>query len=171
MQTNSSAVALTGNAMPLNQIVEATEFLVFGLGCEEYAVNVERVQELRGYEHVTRIANVPDYIKGVINLRGAIVPIIDMRIRFGDGCPTYDAFTVVIILDLGKSKAGMVVDSVSDVLRLTSAQIKPAPQVGASMDADYLLGIGALDDRMLILIDVDQMISSADIGLIEKMAI
>ena len=170
MQTNINTVAFAGNATPLNQIIDATEFLVFSFGREEYAINVEHVQELRSYEHVTRIANTPDYIKGVINLRGAIVPIIDMRIRFGDGTPTYNTFTVVIILDLGETTVGMVVDSVSDVLTLTSKQIKPAPQVGSSMDADYLLGIGALDDRMLILIDVNKLVSSADIAVIEKMA-
>jgi len=146
------------------------EFLSFKLGREEYGVDIQTVQELRGYDTVTRVANSPDYLKGVINLRGIIVPIIDMRIKLGLGTPTYDQFTVVVVLNLGGRVIGMVVDSVSDVTTLVREQIKPAPQLGSAIDANYLIGLGTIDDRMLILIDVMKLMSSAELGLIEKAA-
>ena len=143
---------------------------VFKLGEEEYGIDIQKVQELRGYDAVTRIANAPDYIKGVVNLRGIIVPIIDMRIKFKLGDPTYDQFTVVIVLNIGGRVVGMVVDSVSDVITLTGEQIKPAPEMGSVLDADYLIGLGTLDERMLILVDIDRLMSSDEMGLVEKMA-
>lgn len=99
-----------------------------------------------------------------------IVPIIDMRIKLNLGTPTYDQFTVVIILNVGTRVMGMVVDSVSDVITLTAEQVKPAPQLGSALDTDYLIGMGTLDNRMLILVDIDQLMSSAEMGLIEHMA-
>ncbi|MDI1271314.1 MAG: chemotaxis protein CheW [Polaromonas sp.] len=146
------------------------EFLAFTLGQEEYGVDIQKVQELRGYDAVTRIANAPEHIKGVVNLRGIIVPIIDMRIKFNLGTPTYDQFTVVIILNLASRVMGMVVDSVSDVITLSPEQVKPAPEMGAVLDADYLIGLGTLDERMLILVDIDKLMTSAEMGLIEKLA-
>ena len=163
---------------PLKQAASASsaavaarlEVVTFKLGEEEYGIDIQKVQELRGYDAVTRIANAPDYIKGVVNLRGIIVPIIDMRIKFKLGDPTYDQFTVVIVLNIGGRVVGMVVDSVSDVITLTGEQIKPAPEMGSVLDADYLIGLGTLDERMLILVDIDRLMSSEDMGLIEKMA-
>ncbi len=146
------------------------EFLAFTLGREEYGIDILRVQEIRGYEPVTRIANAPDFIKGVVNLRGTIVPVVDMRIKLNLGTPTYDQFTVVIILNIGGRVVGMVVDSVSDVTTLSSEQIKPAPEIGTTFDTDYLIGLGTLDERMLILVDIDKLMSSAEMGLIEKLA-
>ena len=147
-----------------------SEFLAFTLGSEEYGIDILKVQEIRGYEQVTRIANAPDFVKGVVNLRGIIVPIVDMRIKFRLGEPTYDQFTVVIILNIGGRIMGMVVDSVSDVITLSAAQIKPAPEMGTAFNTDYLTGLGTLDERMLILIDIDKLMSSADMGLIESVA-
>lgn len=146
------------------------EFLAFTLGKEEYGIDILKVQEIRGYEAVTRIANSPDFIKGVVNLRGIIVPIVDMRIKFQLGEPTYDQFTVVIILNIGGRVVGMVVDSVSDVITLTQEQIKPAPEMGTTFDSDYLIGLGTMEQRMLILVDIDKLMSSAEMGLIEKLA-
>jgi purine-binding chemotaxis protein CheW len=147
------------------------EVLSFKLGNEEYAISILKVQEIRGYEAVTRIANAPDYVKGVVNLRGIIVPIVDMRIKFGLGLPTYDQFTVVIILNIGNRVIGMVVDSVSDVVTLTPDQIRPAPEMdlsrgGGPVDTSYLQGLGTLGERMLILIDIDKLMGSEEIGLI-----
>jgi len=147
-----------------------SEFLAFTLGREEYGIDILKVQEIRGYENVTRIANAPEFIKGIVNLRGIIVPIVDMRIRFNLGVPTYDQFTVVIILNIAGRIVGMVVDSVSDVTTLTPEQIKPAPEMGTVLDTDYLIGLGTLDERMLILMDIDKLMSSADMGLMEKLA-
>jgi purine-binding chemotaxis protein CheW len=150
-------------AMPL-------EFLSFTLGQEEYGLDIQKVQELRGYESVTRIANAPEFVKGVINLRGVIVPIVDLRIKFSLGTPSYDSFTVVIILNLGGRVVGIVVDSVSDVTTLSPDQIKPAPSMGSMIDMDYLIGLGTLDERMLILVDIGKLMSSTEIGMIEKLA-
>ncbi len=152
------------------QSLNGNEVLAFTLGQEEYGIDILKVQEIRGYDAVTRIANAPEFIKGVINLRGVIVPIVDMRIMFNLGQPSYDQFTVVIILNIGSRVVGMVVDSVSDVITLSAEQIKPAPQMGTTMKSDYLLGLGTIEERMLILVDIDLLMSSSDMGLIEKIA-
>ena len=166
-QAGTSAVP----AMPPGALAaQPLEFLAFTLGQEEYGVDIQKVQELRGYDAVTRIANAPEHIKGVVNLRGIIVPIIDMRIKFNLGTPTYDQFTVVIILNIASRVMGMVVDSVSDVITLSPEQVKPAPEMGAVLDADYLIGLGTLDDRMLILVDLEKLMTSEDMGLVEKLA-
>jgi purine-binding chemotaxis protein CheW len=149
--------------------VAGKEFLAFTLGKEEYGIDILRVQEIRGYEPVTRIANSPDFIKGVVNLRGIIVPIVDMRIKFNLGTPTYDQFTVVIILNIGGRIMGMVVDSVSDVTTLSPNQVRPAPEMG-TFDSDFLIGLGTLNERMLILVDIDKLMSSTEMGLIGEMA-
>ena len=146
------------------------EFLAFTLGAEEYGVDILTVQEIRGYDAVTRVANAPTFVKGVVNLRGTIVPIVDMRIKFSLGTPVYDQFTVVIILNIGERIVGMVVDSVSDVTTLLPDQIMPAPEMSSSFDTDYLLGLGSIDERMLILIDIERLMLSADMGLIEQIA-
>ncbi len=146
------------------------EVLSFTLGKEEYGIHILKVQEIRGYESVTKIANAPEFIKGVINLRGIIIPVVDMRIKFNLGTPTYDQFTVVIILNIGGRIMGMVVDSVSDVTTLTSDQIKPAPEMGTAFNSDYLMGLGTIDERMLILIDIDKLMSSSEMGLVDKLA-
>ena len=150
--------------------IAGREFLAFTLGSEEYGIDILKVQEIRGYEAVTRIANAPEFIKGVINLRGIIIPVVDMRIKFKLGTPVYDQFTVVIILNIASRVMGMVVDSVSDVITLSPEQIKPAPAMGSVMDSDYLVGLGTLDERMLILVDIDKLMSSEEMGLTEKLA-
>ena len=150
--------------------VAGQEYLAFTLGKEEYGLDILKVQEIRGYETVTRVANAPEFVKGVVNLRGTIVPIVDMRIKFHLGEPTYDQFTVVIILNIAGRVVGMVVDSVSDVITLTPDQVKPAPEMGSALNSDYLVGLGTLEERMLILIDIDRLMLSSDMGLIEKNA-
>ncbi|MEX3983916.1 chemotaxis protein CheW [Paraburkholderia sp. EG287A] len=135
------------------------EFLVFALGAEEYGIDILKVQEIRGYEAVTHIANAPDHIKGVINLRGVIVPILDMRIRFNLGQAEYTHQTVVIILNIGKRVVGLVVDGVSDVLTLAPEQVNPAPKFGSTMKTEFLTGLGTVDDRMLILVDIEKMLA------------
>lgn len=147
------------------------EVLSFKLGAEEYGIDILKVQEIRGYEQPTRIANAPQFMKGVVNLRGVIVPIVDMRVRFALDDVKYDAFTVVIILNVTGRTVGIVVDSVSDVLELGGEQIKPAPEFNGSIDASYITGLGTVktgdDERMLILLDIEQMMSSPEMGLTE----
>ncbi len=146
------------------------EFLAFTLGAEEYGIDILKVQEIRGYDVVTHIANVPEFIKGVINLRGIIIPLVDMRIKFKLGEPVYDELTVVIILNVDGRVIGMVVDSVSDVTTLMPDQIKSSPEMGSSFNSDYIIGLGTVDERMLILIDIDKLMSSADMGLTDVSA-
>lgn len=144
------------------------EFLVFGLGGEEYAIQIQKVQELRGYDTVTHLANAPAYIKGVVNLRGSIVPIIDMRILFSLNAPTYDASTVVVVLNIADRIAGIVVDSVADVVALTPEQIKPSADLAMSIRTDYLVGMGTLGERMLIMLDIDKLLSGSALNLISS---
>jgi purine-binding chemotaxis protein CheW len=125
------------------------------------------VQEIRGYDAVTTIANSPDFIKGVINLRGIIVPIVDMRIKFHLGKVEYDQFTVVIILNIVHRVVGIVVDGVSDVITLTAEQLKPAPEFGSSLDTQYITGLGTVDERMIIVMDIEKLMTSHDMELVE----
>ncbi len=143
------------------------EFLAFKLGSEEYGIDILRVQEIRSYEKPTRIAGTPDFVKGVINLRGVIVPIVDMRIKLQLQPAHYDAFTVVIVLHVGARVMGMVVDAVSDVITLAPEQLRPVPELDAGPAAEHLLAIGALDERLLILVDIEKLMCGADIGLVE----
>jgi len=147
--------------------VPSKELLTFTLGNEEYGIDILRVQEIRGYETVTTIANAPLFIKGVINLRGIIVPIVDMRIKFNLGNTGYNETTVVIILNIAKRVIGMVVDGVSDVITLTAEHIKPAPEFGAGLDAKYLQGLGTVGDRMIILADIEELMCGRDMDLID----
>ena len=148
---------------------EATqEFLTFTLGLEEYAIDILRVQEIRGYDQVTAIANSPAFIKGVINLRGAIVPIVDLRIKFNLSNVTYDQFTVVIILNVMKRIIGVVVDSVSDVIALAHGAIKPPPEFGSTFNTEYLMGLATVEERMLILVDIERLMSSGEMALLNE---
>jgi purine-binding chemotaxis protein CheW len=146
------------------------EYLTFTLGQEEYGIDILKVQEIRGYDAVTKIANTPEFIKGVINLRGTIVPIIDMRIKFKLGNVAYDQFTVVIILNIANRVVGMVVDGVSDVIALPSEQIKPAPEFGGTLDTQYILGLATVEERMIIVIDIERLMTSQDMELVEQVA-
>ncbi|NGY06889.1 chemotaxis protein CheW [Solimonas terrae] len=145
---------------------ESSEFLTFTLGAEEYGVDILKVQEIRRYDTVTRIPDTPDFIKGVVNLRGTIVPVIDLRQKLKFERAEYDAFTVMIILNIAKRVVGMVVDSVSDVMQLSAEQIRPAPEFGASVDTRFITGLGAIDDRMLILVDIEKLLRSPDMALL-----
>jgi len=144
-----------------------SEFLTFRLGKEEYGIDILKVQEIRGYDAITRIANAPEFIKGVVNLRGVIVPIVDMRIKFNLGEAHYDQFTVVIILNISGRVAGIVVDGVSDVINLEMEQVRATPEFGAAIDTEYILGLGTVDNRMLILVDIEKLMHSQDMGLLE----
>jgi purine-binding chemotaxis protein CheW len=147
------------------------EYLTFKLGAEEYGIEILKVQEIRGYERPTRIANAPAFVKGVINLRGVIVPIIDLRARLELDEPTYDAFTVVIVLSLGARTVGAVVDAVSDVVELKAEQIKPPPELATAQQAGFITGIGTVkqgnDERMTILLDIDLLMADASLALTE----
>ncbi|CFQ43520.1 purine-binding chemotaxis protein [Yersinia frederiksenii] len=144
------------------------EFLIFTLGAEEYGIDILKVQEIRGYDQVTRIANTPAFIKGVTNLRGVIVPIIDLRVKFAQQGVSYNENTVVIVLNFDQRVVGIVVDGVSDVLSLTTEQIRPAPEFAVTLATEYLTGLGSLGERMLILVDIEKLLSSEEMSLIDS---
>ena len=145
----------------------ASEFLTFRLGGEEYGIDILRVQEIRSYEEPTRIANAPSFIKGVVNLRGVIVPVVDLRIKLNCEKVEYNGFTVVIVLNVHGRVVGAVVDSVSDVLELAAEVIKPAPEMNTTVDTGFITGIASVGERMLILMDIEALMSSADMGLMD----
>jgi purine-binding chemotaxis protein CheW len=172
--TPAAATPATAGGAPSAVLLAAREYLSFKLGAEEYGIDILKVQEIRGYEPPTRIANAPHFIKGVVNLRGVIVPIVDMRVRFGLDEVQYNAFTVVIILNIAGRTVGMVVDSVSDVLELDPGHIRPAPEFNGAVDAAYITGLGTVStgdtQRMLILMDIESLMTSPDMGLVDGMA-
>ncbi len=167
MMQEQAANIVTESSDPVTSHM-ANEFLTFRLSGEEYGIEILKVQEIRGYDSVTQIANAPEFIKGVVNLRGIIVPIIDMRIKFKLGNADYDQFTVVIILNVAGRVMGIVVDGVSDVLTLETEQMRPTPEFGSVIDTEYIMGLGTVEERMLILIDIEKLMSSSDMGLIEQ---
>ena len=173
--SSTSALALTTHGTPRAQAMTTahTELLSFRLGHEEYGIDILRVQEIRSYEPPTRIANAPPFVKGVINLRGLIVPIVDLRLKLGCEVADYTALTVVIVLNVCGRVIGAVVDSVSDVVPLGANDVKPAPALAGSVDASYLQGIACVDtgegrERMLILVDIEALMSSAEMGLMDE---
>ena len=150
---------------------EATrEVLVFILGSEEYGVDILKVQEIRGYEKVTPIPAAPAYLKGVVNLRGVIAPVIDLRVKFGLANPRYDSFTVVVILRLAQRVIGVVVDGVSDVVGLAQHEVKEAPQLGTVVDASFIAGLATQNDRMVLLLDIEKLLSSGELNLLNQVA-
>lgn len=159
-----------GSAAKGDEDLVASEYLTFTLGSEEYAIDILKVQEIRGYERPTLIANSPAFIKGVINLRGIIVPIVDLRIKFNLGKIEYTPFTVVIILNVAGRVIGVVVDSVSDVISLTSSQVRQAPDFSGGFDTKYILGLATIDARMLIVTDIERLMTSADMELIDAVS-
>ncbi|MBA3773968.1 MAG: chemotaxis protein CheW [Ramlibacter sp.] len=149
-----------------------SEFLTFRLGSESYGIEILKVQEIRGYETPTSIANAPPFIKGVINLRGVIVPILDLRVKFRLPDTPYDEFTVVIILNVATRVVGVVVDSVSDVLSLDSEEIRATPEfASATFDTKYITGLATVDERMLIMLDIEKLLTGADMSLVESAAL
>lgn len=153
-----------------SQQLSNQEFLTFTLGDENYALDILTVKEIRGYEAPTKIANAPSFIKGVINLRGDIVPIVDLRLKFNVGQATYDEFTIVIVLHIHNRIVGIVVDGVSDVVNLSKEQLRPPPDFGVAFDSRYLLGLATINEQMIILVDINELISSEEMGLFENSA-
>ena len=160
--------AFNDQAKPGGEEDVRQEFLTFTLVPEEYAIGILAVQEIRSYERPTTIANRPPFIKGVINLRGTIVPIIDMRIKFDVGQVEYTPITMVIILNICRRVVGIVVDSVSDVTPMTSSQVRSAPEFATTVDTKYILGLATIGERMLIVADVGRLMQSSDMCLMDE---
>lgn len=145
------------------------EFLAFALGGEQYGIDIQTVQEIRKMDALTTMANAPAHLKGVINLRGIIVPIVDLRVWLGLPDAKFDLNTVVIVVSLHGHTVGLVVDGVSDVCTLSAEHIKPAPALHGAMNTDYIVGIGTEGERMLILVDIEALLSGQDMGMIGKL--
>lgn len=143
-------------------ITDGSQFLTFHLGEELYAVDILRVQEIKGYTAVTRIPNMPAHIKGVLNLRGTIVPIIELRTKFGMTTIDYTAFTVIIVVVIRDKVMGLVVDSVSDVLDIERKDIQPSPQFGSKIDVNFINGIGKSGEKLVALLDIDRLLSEGE---------
>ena len=163
MTTSTDAVEIARNRQVEGDL--PTEYLAFRLGTEEYGIDILTVQEIRGYEISTHVANAPYFMKGFLNWRDVIVPILDMRIKFNLGEPVYDSMTVVIILEIEDRFIGIVVDSVSDVMSLSLDHIRPPPAMGTIMNTDNLIGLGVLEDRTLILMNIVKLMLSNEMGL------
>lgn len=166
----ANGVARVSGAVPPPPLARAAagEYLTFRLGNEDYAIDILKVQEIRGYDAITAIPNTPGFIKGVTNLRGIIVPIVDLRLKFNVGAARYDASTVVIILNIANRVVGIVVDSVSDVLTLTDEHIKQVPEFSTTLDTAYIRGMGAIDEQMLILVDIELLMTGTDMALVDR---
>jgi purine-binding chemotaxis protein CheW len=164
----SPSFTKNGNASGALEDADAQQFLTFQLAGEEYGVGILTVQEIRGWSAVTKVPHTPEWLLGVINLRGVVVPIIDLRLKFSLASAEYNETTVVIILTVATRVVGVVVDAVSDVITLGAAQIKPAPSLGNGANTGHIIGFGTLDERMRILMDVEKLMAGADMGLVDK---
>ena len=167
-ETTASSMPGSAGADFAAAVTSIREFLAFKLGAEEYGIDILLVQEIRSFEPPTRMNYTSRHVLGVVNLRGVIVPIVDMRLRFNLEPVCYDTFTVVIVLNLGQRVIGMVVDGVSDVVSLTAEQLRPVPEFSSTIGSDHVLAIGSIQERMLILLDIEKLMSSADMGLVAQ---
>ena len=161
-----SSSAFKSNAPTTQAVADGGQYLTLRLGGEEYAIDILRVQEIRSYEEPTRMVNAPAFIKGVINLRGVIVPIVDLRLKLNIDKVEYNEFTVVIILNVRGTVIGAVVDAVSDVVTLTAQAIKPAPQFETAIDSRFIIGLANLGERMLIVMNMEALLSNAEMGMV-----
>ena len=159
MQTNQKSVA------DFSTRGGGDQYLTLRLGSEEYAIDILRVQEIRSYEEPTRMVNAPPFIKGVVNLRGVIVPIMDLRLKLNIAKVEYTGFTVVIILNVRGIMVGAVVDAVSDVVTLSPAVIKPSPQFDTAIDSRFIIGLASVAERMLIVMNIEALMSNAEMGI------
>ena len=167
----STDLVVASTALSAGALKPTKQFLTFRIGGEEYGIDILKVQEIRSYEAPTRIAHAPSFVKGVVNLRGVIVPIVDLRVKLRCASAEVNSFTVVIVLNVKGRVVGAVVDSVSDVLELARDQINPAPEMSTTVDTTFITGIASVGERMLILMDIEALMSSADMGLIDSAAL
>ena len=167
METIPSSPSLSRQPARASQTgADSGQYLTLRLGDEEYAIDILRVQEIRSYEEPTKMVNSPSFIKGVVNLRGVIVPIVDLRLKLNIAKVVYDEFTVVIILNIRGIVVGAVVDAVSDVVTLSAQHIKPAPQFESAIESRFIVGLANLDDRMLIVMNMEALMNNSELGMV-----
>lgn len=151
-------------------LTDCDQFLTFTLQDEEYGIDILRVQEIKGFSKIRPIPNAPDYIKGVMNLRGTVVPVIDLRARFGMAEAEYNQFTVIIVVSVGSKVVGLVVDAVSDVLSITKDQIEETPEVAGDLDTTFFHGMGKVGEKLVLLLNIDRLIGYERLEGIEQAA-
>lgn len=154
--TQQAAVA----ADPTGAPAPSSQFLTFLLGEEQYGVEILKVQEIKGYSAITPIPNTPPHIKGVINLRGTVVPVVDLRAKFSLDAAEYNKFTVIIVVTVGEKIIGMLVDAVSDVLDIAASDIRSTPDLGVRVDTRFIGGMATIGERMTVLLDIDRLLSA-----------
>jgi purine-binding chemotaxis protein CheW len=147
---------------PTGFAADGNQFLTFRLADEEYGLEILRVQEIKGYSRITPLPNTPPEVKGVMNLRGTVVPIMDLRTRFGLRETEYDRFTVIIVVTVGAKVVGLIVDAVSDVLNVGPKEVVPAPDLGAGVDTSFMTGIARTGERLVTLLNVDRIVGRDD---------
>lgn len=161
-----------GVAMDLNQKRQDDELLqlvTFSIGEEEFGVNILKVQEIIRTMEITKVPRSPEFVEGVINLRGKVIPIIDLRRRFGLASKAGDKDTRIIVIEINSVIVGFVVDAVSEVLRIPAGTVEPPPPVVAGVESDYISGVGQLKDRLLIMLDLDRLLSTEDLDMLSSM--
>ncbi len=172
MEESQSMTIETGQ-IGVSELAGTDQFLTFVLAGEEYGVDILRVQEIKGWDAVTHIPNTPEYIRGVMNLRGTIVPIVDLRIRFNMEKLEYGPVTVVIVLRVDNTEGsrimGIVVDGVSDVYNVSEGDIKPSPDFGSAVNTAFVKGLATVDDKMVIIMDIDQLLNSDELSIMDSM--
>lgn len=138
---------------------DGSQYLTFSLGREEYGVDILKVQEIKGYSAITPIPNTPPYVKGVMNLRGTIIPVVDLRSKLGMAAAEYTPFTVIVVVKVGSKTMGLVVDAVSDVLSIPGTSLQPTPDFGAQVDAAFISGLSRAGDKLVVLLDLDRVLA------------
>ena len=147
------------------EAVSAGQYLTFALGSEEYGIELLKVQEIKGYSAVTPIPSTPPHIKGVMNLRGAVIPVVDLRVRFGMETIEYTQFNVIIVINVGAKVMGLLVDAVSDVLNVGAGEVRPAPDFGTRADTRFISGMASAGDKIAVLLDIDRLLTEDDLNI------
>ena len=143
---------------------ELNQYLTFALGSEEYGIEILKVQEIKGYSSITHIPNAPPHVKGVMNLRGSVVPVIDLRAKFSMDAVEYSKFTVIIVVMVGHKVAGLVVDAVSDVLNIAVSDVRPAPDFGARCDTRFISGVVTMGEKLAVLLDMNKLLTEEEVA-------
>lgn len=152
------------------ETADSTQYLTFKLHQEEYGVEILKVQEIKGFTQVTPVPNTPAYVRGVINLRGTVVPVLDLRARFRMESADYNQFTVIIVVNLHDRIVGLVVDAVSDVLNFRHDDVEPTPDFGVGVDTSFITGLAKVEERLVLLLNLECLVTDAEVATAEPVA-
>jgi purine-binding chemotaxis protein CheW len=159
----------TQTMTPAGYAADIEQYLTFTLGDEHYGIEILKVQEIKGHSGITPIPNTPPYLKGIMNLRGTVIPVVDLRTRFSLDAQEYTKFTVIIVVTVGQKIVGLVVDAVSDVLDIPHAQVRPAPDLGARTDTRFISGLANVGEKLVVLLDIERLLSENDMAAMAGM--